>query len=98
MDFLVLKRGCVSVKHYLQKSNFTPDNNTFKSIIVDFKLGNKIVEFDGTHWHKNRTALDAERDNYLHTRGYDIMRVSELDYKTNGVSCIDSIVNFLTSK
>ena len=75
------------MKHYLQKSNF-----------VDFKLGNKIVEFDGTYWHKNRIALDTERDNYLRTRGYDIMRVSESDYKTNGVSCIDSIVNFLTSK
>lgn len=47
---------------------------------VDFYLGNKIIlEVDGEWAHRDREDLDLERDNYLISFGYKIIRIKEYE-------------------
>ena len=74
---------------------FTPEHTEFKSIIVDFKLGNKIIEFDGTYWHKNKKYIDKEKVDYLTKLGYVVMRIEETNFNKNNELCINKIIKFL---
>ena len=42
--------------------------------IPELKLG---VEFDGSHWHKDKRALDKLKTEQLEEEGFEIFRVRE---------------------
>jgi hypothetical protein len=71
------------------------DNMTI--INVDFKLGNKIIEFDGDYWHSKPEQIkkDKQRDDYLRKKGYIILRIRESDYRNDKNKIINECLNFL---
>jgi hypothetical protein len=71
-----------------------------KIIELDFKYGNKIIEFDGDYWHSNPEQIyrDNLRDEYLISKGYEILRVKEGEYKKDKESIITQCLVFLNKK
>jgi hypothetical protein len=71
-----------------------------KIIQVDFKFGNKIIEFDGNYWHSKPEQIEKDklRDEYLIKKGYIIKRVKESDYKTNKEQITNECLIFLKNK
>ena len=67
------------------------------TMFVDFKWNNKIIEFDGSYWHKGREEHDLKRDRVLVTKGYQILHVKENNFKTNPADVVENCVNFLRS-
>jgi hypothetical protein len=53
----------------------TGDNFYF----VDFKCGNKIIEFDGVYWHKNTKEKDDRRNEDYRKLGYNLLIINEND-------------------
>jgi len=76
---------------------FYVNSNGLKTIFVDFKYGNKIIEFDGDYWHskKEQKEKDIKRDEFLKLKGYEILRVKETEYKNNKQMIIEECINFL---
>lgn len=68
-----------------------------KVIFVDFKKDNKIIEFDGDYWHKSnkQKKLDKKRDLFLKSKGYDILRIKEKEYKKNKEKILNECLQFL---
>jgi hypothetical protein len=66
-------------------------------IEVDFKFGDKIIEFDGDYWHSSEAqqTKDKLRDAYLVSKGYSVMRIKESDYKVNKIEVINKCLTFL---
>ena len=66
-------------------------------INVDFKLGNKIIEFDGDYWHSKpqQKEIDNRRDDFLVKKGYIVKRVTEGDYRSKKEIIINECLNFL---
>ena len=66
-------------------------------IRVDFKMGNKIIEFDGDYWHSKPEQIkkDTLRDEYLTNKGYLIKRVKEKSYMLNKQMVINECLEFL---
>ena len=75
-------------------------NNDIKIINVDFKMGNKIIEFDGDYWHskEEQIKIDKMRDDYLIKKGYIVKRVKEKEYKLNKECVINECLKFLNNK
>ena len=71
-----------------------------KLIQVDFKMGNKIIEFDGDNWHpRNGQGIKDElRDIFLNSKGYVVKRVKESEYKNNKEQIINECIEFLKNK
>jgi hypothetical protein len=64
------------------------------------KEENKIIEFDGTYYHRKNTENKKRqriRDNQLHSEGFDIFHVKESDYYENKEKTIQKCMNFLNS-
>jgi len=76
---------------------FYVNDNGLRTIFVDFKYGNKIIEFDGDYWHSTdeQKEKDNKRDEFLKLKGYEILRIKEMDYKNNKQMVIDECINFL---
>lgn len=72
-------------------------NGLKKSIKLDFKLNNNIIEFDGDYWHSSLKAKkrDCERDIELKKYGYKILRISEKDFNKNQQKIINTCLTFL---
>ncbi len=78
--------------------------------ITQFLVGNKflcdfafpeyslIVECDGAYWHNTQKAKarDASKDAYLRACGYEVLRFSDVDIKTNINACVSSIMSHLS--
>jgi hypothetical protein len=75
---------------YVWKNNMT-------IIKVDFKLGDKIIEFDGDYWHSKQEQIEKDkiRDEFLTEKDYIIKRVKECDYRTNKTLIINECIEFL---
>lgn len=69
----------------------------FKLIQVDFKFGNKIIEFDGDYWHSKKEQIEKDilRDKFLIEKGYSIKRIKECDYRNNEDKIVKECVEFL---
>jgi hypothetical protein len=76
---------------------FFPWLNDLNIIEVDFKHGNKIIEFDGDYWHSKPEQIEKDilRDKYLISKGYNILRVKESDYKNDKEKIINECLMFL---
>ena len=64
-------------------------------MFVDFKLDDKIIEFDGDYWHQNSIEKDKLRDSILTQRGFDVLRVKESDYKKDKQKVLKLCLKFL---
>jgi hypothetical protein len=75
-------------------------NENMKIINVDFKLGNKIIEFDGDYWHSSeeQIKIDNMRDDYLKKKNYIIKRVKEKDFRKNKEVIINECLDFLNNE
>lgn len=69
-------------------------------ISVDFKLGNKIIEFDGDYWHSTdkQKKIDIIRDDILNKKGYIIKRIKENEYRLNKVKIVNDCLEFLKNE
>tara|TARA_A100001391_G_scaffold204845_1_gene202125 strand:- start:10 stop:915 length:906 start_codon:yes stop_codon:yes gene_type:complete len=45
---------------------------------VDMLLGNTIIEYDGSYWHRNSYEADLRKTKYLQDLGYKVIRVREI--------------------
>ena len=64
---------------------------------IDLDL-KKIIEFDGTYYHRNtpeNSLREDKRDKMILESGYQILHVSEYDYKHNKQEIINKCINFL---
>jgi len=71
-----------------------------KVLSPDFfvKNKNKIIEFDGTYYHRTipeNKKRDIIRDIIIKENGYDILHVNESEYKENPKKIINDCFNFL---
>jgi len=64
------------------------------TMFVDFKLFNKIIEFDGGYWHKDDKE-DNIRDQILRNRNYEVLRIKEKDYKNQPKLEVEKCLKFL---
>ena len=64
-------------------------------MIVDFKYGNKIIEYNGQYWHN--TEKDKIRYNILKKMGYDVLVVTSDEFNRNKKpkEIINKCLNFL---
>lgn len=82
-------------KEYL----FYPWSNGLNIIEVDFKYKNKIIEFDGDYWHSKPEQIEKDilRDKYLISKGYQVLRIKEIDYKNDKEKIITECLMFLNN-
>ena len=64
----------------------------------DFKVGNKIIEFEGDYWHNKTIDSDNLRYKLLDDLGYKVMVVSEGDYRKNKDLMVNKCINFIHGK
>jgi len=72
-------------------------------ILPDFfdEVSKKIIEFDGTYYHRitpENSLREHKRDKMIIESGYQVLHVSELDYKNSKQKIIDKCINFLKTK
>jgi hypothetical protein len=73
--------------------------NNMTIISVDFKLDDKIIEFDGDYWHSKEEQIikDKLRDEFLSNKGYLILRIKEFSYRDNKEKVINECLDFLNN-
>jgi hypothetical protein len=72
-------------------------------ILPDFFMINthKIIEFDGTYYHRNtpeNKKREIERDENIKDSGYKVLHISEQEYKDDKELSIQKCINFLLDK
>lgn len=67
------------------------DNRRFNPDFVD-ETNKRIVEYDGTYWHRNRLDGDKLRNKTYKLNGYDLLIIDEKDFKNNTVA--NKLINF----
>ena len=72
-----------------------------KLILPDFIYKNKIIEFDGVYYHRNtpeNKSRELLRDDILLRNGYEVLHVSEKEYKKNPSEVVNKCIKFLNEK
>ena len=74
-------------------------DDNFMYIELDFKCGDKVIEFDGDYWHstEKQKERDRLRDEYLTFNGYQVLRIKESEYKKNKEKIINECLMFLNN-
>jgi very-short-patch-repair endonuclease len=56
-----------------------------------------VVECDGTYWHgrDRQQARDRQKDGYLHSRGWRVLRLPEVDIRTDPSACVERVISLL---
>ena len=62
--------------------------------MLDFCYENKIIEYDGEYWHTDPTK-DQERDLYLQSKGYEVMRIKHNEYRKDPYQVMKKCISFL---
>jgi hypothetical protein len=87
---------------YLTKEdlNILNENNIEKHVFyLDFWQNNKVIEFNGTYWHRNLKHVDEIRKYILEkNHGMSVMFVDECEYYKNPDIILAECVNFLEEK
>jgi hypothetical protein len=75
-------------------------NNDMTIINVDFRMDDKIIEFDGDFWHSSEKQIDIDkkRDYFLISKGYKIKRVKEKEYRKDKNKIINECIKFLKNE
>jgi len=61
----------------------------------------KIIEFDGTYYHRltpENSLREEKRDKMILESGYEVLHVSELEYKNNKQEIINKCIAFINKK
>lgn len=68
-----------------------------KFILVDFKVKNIIIEFNGKFWHSSIEMIeqDSIRKKWLEDKGYKVLFVDEVDWIKNENDIINKCLNFI---
>ena len=68
-----------------------PHNNAKRFYFVDFALPKYkiVIEIDGLH--DNRSENDARRQKFIEDLGWQVIRFSDIEVKTNGPACIEKV-------
>lgn len=61
---------------------------------LDFVYKNKVIEFDGSRWHKD-VEYEKAKDIFLKNRGYEILHIIDKDYIKNKEEEINKCIDFL---
>lgn len=112
--WLILNEGFISDELYFAtyKDGLKDDsgkNNEFRLslnngvILPDFfdKTTGKIIEFDGTYYHRNtpeNSLREDKRNKMILESGYQVLHVSETDYNKNKQEIINKCISFLNKK
>ena len=67
---------------------------------IDLVKG-KIIEFDGTYYHRStpeNSLREEKRDKMILESGYQVLHISEYDYKNNKQEIINKCIVFLNEK
>ncbi len=87
---------------YLTKKDLTilKENNIDKHIYyLDFWQNNKVIEFNGTYWHKNLQLEDTIRKQILEeNHGMKVLFVDECEYYKNKEKVLNECINFLENE
>lgn len=81
-------------------------NNEYRLVLMNGVIlpdfidldNNKIIEFDGTYYHRNtpeNSLREEKRDKIILESGYQVLHVSEYEYKKNKQEIIDKCIAFL---
>lgn len=81
-------------------------NNEYKLELIDsiispdffIKNKNKIIEFDGTYYHRNtpeNKKREGIRDKNILDCGYELLHIKEYDYKQNKEKVIQECIDFI---
>lgn len=60
-----------------------------------------MIEFDGTYYHRNtpeNSLREEKRDKMIIESGYEVLHVSEYEYKQNKQEIINKCIAFLNKK
>jgi very-short-patch-repair endonuclease len=79
--------------HFKELNNEWYVKNTNNFYFVDFKCGNKIIEFDGIYWHRNSKEKDEIRNTVYKNLGYQILIISENDLIDKKSKISDELIN-----
>ena len=68
-----------------------------KFILVDFKVKNIIIEFNGKFWHSTEKMIkqDSIRKEWLENKGYKVLFIDEIDWIKNENNIINKCLNFI---
>jgi|15BtaG_2_1085339.scaffolds.fasta_scaffold20023_2 hypothetical protein len=90
-----LKSKCHFAELNKEYQFFVNHENNYpnKIIMPDFKCGNSIIEFDCEYWHDEN--LDGQRDIILESKGYKILRINDIEYKTDTNNVIKKCKEFI---
>ena len=86
------------MKFYTNKEYIFKTENSYirpDFICLDRK---KIIEFDGSCWHSSsRTNISRStlRDSEIIKKGFEVLHIDEIDFKTNKNMVIEKCLNFL---
>lgn len=61
---------------------------------LDFICKNKVIEFDGTYYHTDKEK-DFAKDEFLKLKGYQVLRIPELEYYKDKNKILKQCINFL---
>lgn len=64
---------------------------------MDFLYKNKNIEFDGDYWHSLSWVKDKDkfRDEYLNSKGFEILRIKEVEYRSDKQKTLNKCIKFL---
>ena len=64
----------------------------------DFKVGKKIIEFNGEYWHNKSKDEDELRYSLMREMGFNVMVIDEKEYKKNKEKVLNDCINFVNGK
>jgi very-short-patch-repair endonuclease len=72
----------------------------YKNSCIDFKCGNKLIEFDGVYWHKDSQEKDIRRNETYEKLGYKLLIINENDLINNKINneLIDKCLRFIKNE
>jgi hypothetical protein len=73
-------------------------NNKTNFYFIDFKCGNKIIEFDGVYWHRDSTEKDTKRNSTYENLGYELLIINENDINKDIDELINKCIKFLKNE
>lgn len=76
---------------------FFMHKNNITVFMVDFKIKNKIIEFNGDYWHslENVKQRDKLKYDFLIQKGYEQITILESEYLKNKSQTIKKILKFI---
>lgn len=95
-------------KFVFATSVYKGENSTSNEYVIKFDDGKwikldfvdleskKIIEFDGVYWHKGNEEKDRIRDLKLKELGFEVLRITDKQYKRDSIGVIKECATFLT--